>query len=163
MTTDVERLAQQVAYLMDRTAISDLLFAFARAIDTKDWDGYANLFTEDGVVEIPVKRPDGTPVRHEGRKGLAQFVSGDANRPGLGRFLYTHHLSSNHQVAIDGDTATTTSYAQCIHRFDENPSNVWELGGWYSCSLRRTADAGWRFTKVHLDMIWEHGKPAGHG
>jgi hypothetical protein len=162
MTIDVEQLAKQVAYLMDRTAISDLLIAFARAIDTKDWNGYANLYTEDGIVEIPVKRPDGTLVRHVGRKGLAEFVAGDAKRPGLGRFVYTHHISSNHQIRIDGETAETTSYAQCIHRISDNPSDVWELGGWYNCSLRKTAGQ-WKFAKVHLDMVWEHGKPAAHG
>jgi hypothetical protein len=163
MNTDVELLAKHVAYLMDRTAISDLLIAFARAIDTKDWTGYANLFTGDGIVEIPVKRPDGTLVRHVGRKGLAEFVAGDARRPGLGRFVYTHHMSSNHQIRIDGETAETTSYAQCIHRISDNPSEVWELGGWYSCSLCKAASGEWRFAKVHLDMVWEHGKPAAHG
>ena len=160
---DIDQLADQVAYLMDRTAISDLLIAFARAIDTKNWKGYACLFTEDGIVEIPVKRPDGSLVRHVGREGMAEFVSGSENRPGLGRFVETHHLSANHQIAIEGDTATTHSYAQCIHRLNDNPSDVWELGGWYSCSLRKTPADGWKFTKVHLDMVWEHGKPAGHG
>jgi ketosteroid isomerase-like protein len=163
MTTDVDLLAKQVGYLMERTAISDLLIAFARAIDTKDWNGYANLFTEDGIIEIPVKLPDGTYVRHVGRKGLAEFVAGDARRPGLGRFVYTHHLSSNHQIRIEGDTATTTSYAQCIHRLSDDPADVWELGGWYSCSLRKIAAGDWKFAKVHLDMVWEHGKPAAHG
>ena len=163
MSTEIESLAKQVAYLMDRAAISDLLYAFARAIDTKDWNGYADLFTEDGVIEIPVKRPDGTPVRHVGREGMAMFVAGDANRPGLGRFISTHHLSSNHQINIEKDKATSTSYAQCIHRFNDDPSQVWELGGWYTCELRRTSANVWKFAKVHLEMIWEHGKPKGHG
>ncbi|MTD55251.1 nuclear transport factor 2 family protein [Amycolatopsis pithecellobii] len=162
-TIDLIRLSQDVGHLMDRMAISDLLIAFARAIDTKDWAGYAALFTEDGVVEIPVKLPDGTFARHIGRAGMAAWIAGDANRPGLGRFVQTHHLSANHQITIDHDTATTTSYAQCIHRLDDDPANVWELGGWYSCEVRRTPDAGWRFTRVHLDMVWEHGKPVGHG
>ena len=162
MAADLDTLAKQVAYLIDRTAISDRLITFARAIDTKNWNGYADCFTDDGIVEIPVKLPDGTFVRHVGREGMADFVCGTETRPGLGRFVYTHHLSGNHQVTIDGDTATTTSYTQAIHRFDDNPSNVWELGGWYSCELRRVGSE-WKFTKVHLDMIWEHGKPAGHG
>lgn len=163
MATNIELLAKQVTYLMERAAISDLLIAFARAIDTKDWNGYANLYTEDGIVEIPVKRPDGTPVRHVGRKGMAEFIAGDANRPGLGRFVNTHHISSNHQIRINGETAKTTSYAQCIHRIGANPWEVWELGGWYDCSLRKIETGDWKFAKVHLDMVWEHGKPTAHG
>lgn len=161
-TLDLERLAADVRYLLDRTAISDLLIAFARAVDTKDWNGYAALFTEDGIVEIPVKLPDGSFVRHVGRTGKAEWIAGNNDRPGLGRFVLTHHLSANHQMTIDGDTAASTSYAQCVHRLSDDPTEVWELGGWYTCQLRRTADAGWPFTKVHLDMVWEHGKPVGH-
>ena len=162
VTPDLDQLAEQVQYLTDRTAISDLLYSFARCIDTKDWKGYANNFTEDGVVEIPVKLPDGSWVKHVGREGMAEFVEGSKDRPGLGQFVVTHHLSSNHQVTIDGDTATTTSYAQCIHRFNDDLAKIWELGGWYTCEMRKTDD-GWKFTHVHLDKVWEHGKPDYHG
>lgn len=151
-TSDLEQLSEQVGYLVDRTAISDLLIAFATAIDTKDWTGYSDLFVDDGLVEIPVTLPDGTRVSHRGRDGMAQWVAG-----GLASFVFTHHLSANHQITIDGDTATTTSYCQCIHRKNDDPSDVWELGGWYKCSVRRTRE-GWKFTHVRLDMVWEHGE-----
>jgi ketosteroid isomerase-like protein len=147
-------LVEQVALLIDRAAISDTLIAFARAIDTKDWEGYAGLYTEDGVLELPFQEPDGTPAGHVGRPGLAEYVRGS-----LGKFTVTHHLSGNHQITLDGDTAMTVSYCQCIHRLDDDPENVWELGGWYLCRLRREADGQWRFAHVHLDSIWEHGSP----
>jgi ketosteroid isomerase-like protein len=155
VTVTQHALLQQVQYLTDRVHIGDTLIAFARAIDTRDWDGYANLFTEDGVLELPFHEPDGIPSGHHGRDGMAGYVS-----QGLGRFRATHHLSANHQIAIDGDIATTVSYCQCIHRFDEDPSNVWELGGWYRCALARDGD-GWLFTRVSLESVWEHNSPFG--
>ena len=80
-------------------------------------------------------------------------------RPLMRGYTATHHLSANHQVEISGDDATTTSYCQCIHRFDDDPGNVWELGGWYRCTLRRDADGRWRITRVRLESVWEHGSP----
>lgn len=162
MANDLTKLAEQVNYLLDRTAISDLLIAFARAIDTKDWKGYEDLLTENGTIEIPVKMPDGSPVVHVGREGTGEWVAGNDKRPGLGRFVQTHHMSTNHQITIDGDTATTHSYAQCIHRLNEDPARVWELGGWYTCKVHRVSGHEWKFVRVHLDMVWEHGKPSFH-
>jgi ketosteroid isomerase-like protein len=143
----------QLQWLVDRAQISDLLFSFARAIDTKDWQAYANNFTETGVLELPWPTADGiTPAGHNGRAGLADYVA-----KGLGGFVATHHLSANHQITVDGDTATSTSYCQCIHRRSEDDiSDVWELGGWYTNSYLRTAD-GWKFTRVRLEAIWQTG------
>jgi len=156
MTTTLDDLAHKVRTLCDRAAISDALIAFARAVDTKDWPGYADLYTEDGVLELPFLNPDGTPGGHVGRAGLAQFVEA-----GLGGFKATHHLSGNHQITIDGETATTVSYCQCVHRHDEDHSRVWELGGWYLCELRRSSEGTWQFSKVHLEMVWQTGSPTG--
>ena len=156
VATAQESLAAQVQHLNDRYAVSDILIAFARAVDTRDWAGYADLFAEDGVLTLPFPGPDGSPAGHTGRDGLAEYVEG-----GLGGFKATHHLSANHQVTLSGDTATTFSYCQCVHRFDDDPSNVWELGGWYRCALRRGTDGRWRFTEVLLESVWEHGSPFG--
>lgn len=150
---DTLKVEDQLRYLIDRAAISDTLFAFARAIDTRAWHAYANLFVDDGVLELPFQQPDGTFAGHVGQEGMAAYV-----QSGLGGFTQTHHLSANHQITLDGDVATTTSYCQCVHRHDEDPGNVWEVGGWYHCELRRT-DAGWRFQRVRLEAVWEHGRP----
>jgi len=152
-TADAPTVEDQVRYLIDRAAISDTLFAFARAIDTRAWQACAHLFVEDGVLELPFQQPDGTFAGHVGQDGMAAYVQN-----GMGGFTQTHHLSANHQITIDGDTARTISYCQCVHRHDQDPGNIWELGGWFHCDLRRT-DAGWRFERVRLEAVWEHGRP----
>lgn len=143
----------QLQWLVDRAEISDLLFSFARALDTKDWGAYANNFSESGVLELPWPSADGSGMAgHTGRAGMAEYVA-----KGLGGFIATHHLSANHQIQIDGDTATSTSYCQCVHRRSEHDvSDVWELGGWYTNSYVRT-DEGWKFARVRLDAVYQTG------
>ncbi len=60
---------KQLQWLIDRAAISDLLIDFARALDDKDWAGYAANYTDDGVLAIS------PTIEHHGKDGLAEFVA----------------------------------------------------------------------------------------
>ncbi|MFJ6901987.1 nuclear transport factor 2 family protein [Streptomyces hokutonensis] len=140
---------ETIQWLRDRAEISDVLFAFARALDSKDWQGYADLFAEDGHLLLPWgdKIPKGQ---------VAAGASG-----GLGRYEHTHHLSANHQIEISGDTAVTHSYVQALHVPAENPrSDHWLVLGWYDNKLRRENGA-WKFTEVALTSVWENREVAG--
>jgi hypothetical protein len=56
-----QRTDAQIQWLVDRAAIQDLLFAYARNADTKNWDGFAELFAEEGELILPfgsVKKSD---------------------------------------------------------------------------------------------------------
>lgn len=141
----------QLQWLVDRAAISDLLIDFARALDDQDWDGYAANYCPDGVLSIP------PVIEHHGQAGMADFVRGS-----LGRFAGTHHLSANHAITIDGDRATTRSYLLAAHVFDsDNPQVHADGAGWYLCELRRL-DEGWRFAKVTLQIRYTSGEPLPH-
>ena len=140
--------AAQLRWLVDRAAISDLLTDFARALDDKDWDGYAANYTDDGILSIS------PTIAHEGRAGLAQFVAA-----ALGKYVGTHHVSTNHAITIDGDTATTRSYLIAAHILDKkNLFRHADGAGWYLNQLRRTAE-GWRFTNVRLEVRYLSGEP----
>ena len=143
--------AAQLAWLTDRAAISDLLIDFARALDDQDWEGYAANYTEDGVLAIS------PTIAHTGRAGLADFVAAS-----LGRYAGTHHVSSNHAIAVDGDTATTRSYLLAAHVFAaDDPYRHADGAGWYRCRLRRTKQ-GWRFAHVALEVRYLSGAPLLH-
>ena len=60
----------------------------------------------------------------------------------LGRYRATHHISTNHRIAIAGDEATSRSYLQAVH-VTSAPTDHWTAGGWYDCRYLRTA-AGWK-------------------
>lgn len=136
---------EQLGWLVDRAQISDLLYRFARALDEKDFEGYAGLYAEDGELVLPWGG-------HRGRAGLAEHVRGD-----LGGFGATHHISSNHLIEVDGDSAASRSYLQAVHVLDAADRRThWDVGGWYDCSYRRTAE-GWRFTRVAITDVWHGG------
>lgn len=145
-------LEQQVAWLVDRALISDLLVEFARALDERDWDAYAATYVEDGVLEI------GDAVRFEGRATIRAVT---ASERGIGGYAGTWHGSSNHAITIDGDVATTRSYLQGVHLLGGSSFHHADGSGWYDCALRR-APGGWRFTRVHITEVWHAGEPLPH-
>lgn len=146
-----EELATQVRWLVDRAQISELLHAFAAALDTRDWRGYADLYADDGYIELPdPKSGSGANITLH-KSQMPELVP-----KSLGRYSATHHISANHQIEIQGDEAASRSYLQAVHVRGE-PTDHWTAGGWYDCRYRRI-DGCWRFTQVKLSAIWLDGK-----
>ena len=142
----------QVQWLVDRAHISDLLVSFARALDDRDWETYGLTYTVDGVFAI------GDGVEFQGRSAIQDAT---ASRRGLGGYAGTWHLSSNHAIAIDGDTASTRSYLIGVHMLGGGSRDHADGAGWYDCELQRTP-AGWRFTRVQLHEVWHAGAALRH-
>jgi ketosteroid isomerase-like protein len=133
--------------LVDRAEISDLLLAFARALDTRDWDAYADTFAEDGEFRI----------FDQVRSGREELAAGPARD--LTRFDRTQHFSTNHVIEVDGDRATAQSYLLAIHVPDAAKLDVHaDIGGAYRCDCVRTA-GGWRFRRVTIEVWWTAGAP----
>jgi hypothetical protein len=144
-------LARQVQWLTDRALISDLLYAFARALDTRDFQAYVDNYAEGASIELPdPKRPGHTITLQKAR--MLELLPRS-----LGRYAATHHISSNHQILVDGDTASSRSYLQAVH-VNGAPSDHWTAGGWYDCDYLRTT-GGWKFRHVRLSAIWMTGTP----
>lgn len=114
-------LEQKVQWLVDRALISELLHSFARALDTRDWAAYANNYTEDGWLELPA-RP-GAERRLLKRADMLERVP-----KSLAAYSGTYHLSGNHQITIDGDTASSRSYLLAAH-VRATPDDHWDAGG----------------------------------
>ena len=79
----------------DWLAICDLKARYCRMLDTKDWAGYADVFTEDVVLDTTAA---GGP-RYEGR---AVAVTGV--RAAVERAITTHHVHSP-EISVNGDEA----------------------------------------------------------
>nr|WP_276611050.1 nuclear transport factor 2 family protein [Kineococcus siccus] len=139
-------------WLVDRAAISDLLVEFARTLDVRDFDANTALYLPDGTFEV-----DGAPFRLVGHEQLATTGS----PRGLARYDATWHLSSNHAIHVDGDTATTRSYLIGVHRFTADLTRHADGAGWYDCTLRRT-EQGWRFATVVIHEVWRAGEDLPH-
>lgn len=143
--------AAQLRWLVDRAQISDLLVEFARSLDEKDWEGNTALYVPDGVFEA------GASLRLEGHDQLR--MSGSDR--GLGQYAGTWHLSANHAIHIDGDTARTRSYLLGVHLLGGSPARHADGAGWYDCTVRRTPE-GWRFVSVRISEVWTAGEELPH-
>lgn len=142
--------AGRLQWLVDRAEIGDLIVEFARALDERDWDGYAATYAADGVLDIA------PTVQHAGTEGLAEFVAGSlSGYPGG-----THHLNANHAISVDGDTATARVYLLAAHVWQDMTRHA-DGAGWYDYDLRRTVD-GWRFTRVRLTIRYLSGESIAH-
>lgn len=141
----------KVQWLVDRALISDLLFSFARALDTRDFEAYVENFAEEGTLELP------DPSSGDGAGVLLRRDQLMDTLQGLKKFSATHHISTNHQITIDGDRASSRSYLQAVH-VGSSPFDHWDAGGWYDCEYRRTSE-GWKFTRVMLTEVWVAGDP----
>lgn len=147
-----ESIAAQVKWLVDRAQIGELLYSFASCLDTKDFQGYANNFADDGYVEIP------EPTSRTGETfKMYKAKMPESMGPGLSQYKATHHISSNHQIKIDGDVASSRSYLQATH-IGDTPFEHWAGGGWYDCTYRRTVQ-GWKFVSAKLSVSWISGDP----
>ena len=138
--------AEQLAWLVDREAIRDLISSFGVSIDDRDQQRFAANFTEDGVLDA------GWGGRIEGRAAIAAMT-------GLPATWRTQHLFGNIVIDLQGDRATCRSYVVATHIFDlTDMTQKARAGGWYEQEIVRTAD-GWRFSYVKLVLVWADERP----
>ncbi|MCE7798878.1 nuclear transport factor 2 family protein [Sphingobium sufflavum] len=99
MSVDLEKLAQDVAYLKDRLAIEDCVNQHARGHDRFDVEMMTDCYHEDGVDEHGAAAINKGPDYGE----WANKVHGQ------GALLNLHNITT-HTCEIDGDTAHAESY-----------------------------------------------------
>ena len=126
--------AMTLETLLDRQEIDDLLTRYATAVDTKDWDLYETVFTEDAFIDyesaggIKGKLPE---IRAWLEKTMAMFPM-------------TQHVVCNRVVELDGDKATARSvFYNPMGLPSEEKMVLFFDGGYYNDQLVKTAD-GWR-------------------
>lgn len=110
-----------------RQANIDLMNAYAHALDTRDWDLFASLFTPDlqfaarQYLENAVPGPDFQTV--DGRDALIAFIRQTWN--GLSA---THHMLSNYVVnlAPDGNSAKASCYLRAHHVGNRERAHLFE-------------------------------------
>jgi hypothetical protein len=137
----------------DRLALRALVDEYALALDERDRDRFAGLFTATGVLAV-IEPGDAEPsLVYTGTEELLDVI--DLLAP----FATTFHVMANHTARLDGATATAKTYCLAHHLAEEEG----EEGGRdtlmlirYDDELRRTAD-GWRFARRDVRRQWtEH-------
>lgn len=142
----------ELATVLDRLAVDELITAYAVAVDDGDWTAYRGLFTADGRADYR----------------SAGGIEGDAEQiakwlaESLALFAMRQHLIVNRRLhfgVLDHDTGDTASVrADYLNpmRFapDDGPTAPdLECGGRYDFALLRTPE-GWRLREVVVQEKW---------
>ncbi|MEV5954462.1 nuclear transport factor 2 family protein [Streptomyces sp. NPDC051987] len=143
----------ELATVMDRLAVDEMVSAYAAAVDDGDWTAYRRLFTADGRADY---RSAG------GIEGDAGQVAGWLAE-NLTLFSMRQHLIVNRRVRfgiLDQDTGDTAQlWADYVNpmRFAGGDGTVsapdFVCGGRYSFAFLRTRD-GWRLRQVVVEEKW---------
>lgn len=150
--TDLEA---RIRRLEDRTAISETIINYARAIDLNDWTLYASLFTDPVHIDFSEA---GLPAADFERDTFVGFA-----RAGLSGFDALQHLSPNHVIefdAADPDRAVCHSALFAQHHIaDAEGGDLYLMRGRYVNEMRRTAD-GWKIERLTQHISWLDGNTA---
>ncbi len=134
--------------MSDRDDIIDLTIAYTWALDTRQFADLRHVFHPDATADLRGKACNGADeiITRIGRS--------------VARFDATQHIVGNHQVHIDGDTATCRCHLQSQHtKYGLEGGENMLIGGMYLDRLVRTA-GGWRIVHREMRQLWAEGNPA---
>lgn len=125
--------------LLDLEAIRQLKARYFRCMDTKDWDGFAQVFAKDAVADY-----SGPGKNLQGREAIVAFVRGAVET------LKTVHHGHMPEIEVDGDTAHGVfAMADIVERPGGRVMRGY--GHYHEDFVRR--DGRWQMTKLRLTRL----------
>lgn len=150
MPPTLDEVVTRLQRLEDMEAVRHAWRDYCMRLDAEDWAGLADVYAPDGVLEMVgldalVPGIDG---EYRGREVIVErfykpAIDSAAN-PAKGIFA-TGHVSTNMQIELHGDEATTLAY------FFEILANNTVLIGTYQHRMRRDPDR-WRFRFLRISV-----------
>ena len=139
--------------LEDKYNVCETVYRFAHGVDTRDWNLYRSIFTDEVAVDYSSYAgfSPATVSRDEWIEGV---------RPTFNGLDATQHSMSNAVVQLEDDVAHCRMYLWAHHVFDaQDPLSWFTLGGYYDDRLVRSPDgpAGWLIDSVKLTVTWRTG------
>lgn len=134
--------------MSEHSDISALLYRYARAVDSKDWELYRSVFTEDAHIDYSSA---GAVVGS--RDEVVDWFAAN-----FGVIPWSMHYITNVEILeSDGDAAT-------VRAMFYNPmqlpgmAEMSACGGYYHHELVRTPD-GWRSQSLREENLWFTNPP----
>ncbi len=153
MNDDLAALTARVRRLEDLEEVRATWLDYCNRIDAGDMIGLGDVFAEDAVLEMDglARSLDGT---YRGRRSIiddfyarTSLPTDTATAAAQTRYM-TGHLSTNMQIELDGDAATTLAY------FFEIVDDSLVLIGTYQHRMRRDPDR-WRFARLRISVRYQ--------
>jgi hypothetical protein len=142
-----------VSELADRGEITSLLSRYYAVIDDNriDLAAMESVFTASGRLT----RPDGTSTVGPEAIAAAQAVS-------FARFRSTHHVSSDHVIDLDGDSARLRANLIAMHLWSDEERDPNRLQGHFVAggvihAVAARTSRGWRLSDLSLRNSWRTG------
>ena|SRR5947209_19447749 len=135
-----------LAAIQDRIEITDVLYRYASTIDSFDVDGLRETLNDEIVAQYGNAEP------LVGADAVAGWIA-----EMIAPVVWQHHLLSIYHVDVDGDEARALVYHTSHQQFEDDPDSAKLLVGRYHNELRRTP-AGWKISKLELELLWGESK-----
>ncbi len=143
--------------LWDIEQIKQLKARYFRLLDTKDWDAFADLFTEDCVHYLPQESPKTEAVSNETYFADLKSL--------LGHGVTTHH-GHMPEITLLSDTEAEGIWAMFDYVETELPTGPLRIQGYghYFETYRKGTDGEWRISsKRNVRLRLDHLPPTGGG
>lgn len=137
--------------LTPEAQITNLLYRYAEAIDTGNFDSAATLFARARLKVGPDRETDAAGMLALWRQFIVIHPDGTPR---------TKHIVTNPIVDIDGDTATCRSYYTVLQQTADFPLQA-VLAGRYHDRFERV-DGQWRFAYRDYTLMDHHGDLSHH-
>lgn len=133
----------ELAALLDKQQIQEVLVRYAASVDGKNPKGFDEVFVPEATAFY------GFGDTLKGRQAIVDFIGGT-----MAKVSGSQHLLGNYRINLDGDKATTTTAIQAIlvGVGDYKGQSVM-LWGEYRDRLERRPE-GWRI--VHRELVTLH-------
>lgn len=125
-----------------RLEIQQILTEYSTAVDSQQFEDLDRVFTPDARIDYSATGGIVGDLA-EVKAWLAQVL------PAFSAYC---HLVGNHDIRVDGDTATTRSL--CLNPMQTPDNSTFLLGLWYSDTWILTDD-GWRITTRTLERCFD--------
>ncbi len=137
--------------LLARASIEEQIYAYAIALDEKNWEALNLVFTEDAETSYGTKDSD-APFICKSRKEIIKMCE-----EGLADVGVTQHLFLNIRIKIMGDKAISKSSALAQHASkDFSEGKSYEMWGEYSDNWILIDDV-WKIKNRELIVLKEYG------
>ena len=134
-----EALQAEIRELLDKQAISELVYKFVYLSDENDWEAEFELVTKDVVADTPYGSAEG---KEDFRETTEEIFA---------EFEFSRHMLHNGVIEVDGDEAAGTWYGE-IPILTTDGEAEWILGI-YKHEFRRV-DGEWKLSKYTFDPTY---------